>query len=525
MPFRFIYLIRFALFLTAGAIFVLLRASSTGDEIARTPLQLDTTPAASWTSEELKRDPNIIVVLSEAFWDPTVISGLTFSRDPIPTFHALQQKYTNGWMLSPQFGGGTANVELEVLTGNSMRFLPEDSIAYEEFIKHDVDSMASILARQGYTSTAISPFYNWYFDSSNVYRHFGFSRFISFEYFNPNEYVGPYIGDHAVAKRIIEESERSTGSDFIFANTMENHYHYWPNKFKKNTIDIKGNMSGEALGILETYAQGANGADAMLQELVEHYSRVKEPTILVFFGDHLPSLEKEFVYRESKYISGEDDPDYLEKMHRTPVLVWDNYLNHGKDSLQISPSFLSPYVLELAQRKGSSYTDFLHELSRKIPVIPPKAYYKAYHIREADLTEYEQRQQQILFGERDSGEPVKPPIGKDPNFISGYGDPVIRSVAPDHLQAGDGGLVADLKKSVTLTVKGGRYGIASVVFADGKPLQTEWHNEETLTASLPKEMMMGPGNLQLDVRVVDEKDNVLGQSPPYPLQIKDKKEK
>lgn len=523
MSFRFIHIVRFALFIMVGAIFALLRASSTGDVIPRTPLQLDTA-AQEWTSEELKRDPNLIVVLSEAFWDPTVIKGLTFSRDPIPTFHALQEKYTSGWMLSPQFGGGTANVELEVLTGNSMRFLPEDSIAYEEFIKHDVDSLASILARQGYTSTAISPFYNWYFDSSNVYRHFGFSRFISFEFFNPNEYVGPYIGDHAVAKRIIEESERSAGADFIFANTMENHYHYWPGKFKKNTIDIKGNMSAEAIGILETYAQGASGADAMLQELVEHYSKVKEPTILVFFGDHLPSLEKEFVYRESKYISGEDDPEYLEKMHRVPVLVWDNYLNHGKDSLKISPSFLSPYLLELAQKKGSGYTDFLHDLSKKIPVIPPKSYYEAYKINQADLAEYVQRQQQILFGEDSKQEAPKPPIGKDPHFISGYGDPEIRSVSPERLQAADGGLVAELKKSVTLTVRGGRYGIGSVVYANGSPLQTSWQSEDTITAVLPKDMYAGKtGSVELDVRVVDEKNNVLGQSKPISIPIIDKK--
>jgi hypothetical protein len=524
MPFRFAALLRLALFLIASVLIILLRTSSTGDEVhPRTPFQLDNT-APVWSSEELKRDPNIIVVLSEAFWDPTVIPGLTFSRDPIPTFHALQEKYTNGWMLSPQFGGGTANVELEVLTGNSMRFLPENSIAYEQFIKHDVDSMASILARQGYTSTAISPFYNWYFDSSNVYRHFGFSRFISFEYFDPNEYVGPYIGDHAVGKRIIEESQRSTGSDFIFANTMENHYHYWPNKFKRNTIDIKGDMSGEALSILETYAQGANGADAMLQELVEHYSQVKEPTLLVFFGDHLPHLEKDyFVYRESKYISGEDDPDFLEKMHRVPVLIWNNYLNNDKKSIQMSPSFLSPYVLQLADKKGSSYTDFLSELSKKIPIIPPKSYYEAYKVRESDLMEYENRQQHILFGEDSQDREPKLPIGKDPKFISGYGDPVIRSTAPEQLQSGDGGLIADLKKSTTLTVQGGRFTIASVVFADGTPLQTTWLSETALNVVLPKELYAKQGQLELDVKVIDEKNNILGQSQPYLLPIVDKK--
>ncbi len=114
--------------------------------------------------------PNVIVVLSEAFWDPTVIKGVEFSRDPIPFFHKLQQTGTSGTMLSPQYGGGTANVEFEVLTGNSMRFLPQGSIAYNQFLTNEVDSLASIYARQGYTSTAISPFYNWYFNSNKIYQ-------------------------------------------------------------------------------------------------------------------------------------------------------------------------------------------------------------------------------------------------------------------------------------------------------------------------------------------------------------------
>lgn len=127
---------------------------------------------------------------------------------------------------------------------------------YEQYIKQPTASLASLLAGQGYATTAISPFHGWFFNSSEVYKYLGFSQFISLEYFNPDEYVGPYIGDHAVARRIIEQSEQSPGSDFIFANTMENHYHYWPGKFKRNTIDVKGKVSPEAIGLTETYAQG-----------------------------------------------------------------------------------------------------------------------------------------------------------------------------------------------------------------------------------------------------------------------------
>lgn len=350
-----------------------------------------------WSPEELQKPPNIIILLSEAFWDITQIKSLQFSENPAPMFHALQEKFTHGTLLSPMFGGGTANVELEVLTGHSMRFFPEDSTPYEQYIKQPTASLASLLAGQGYKTTAISPFYHWFFNSSEVYKHLGFSRFISLEYFNPDEYVGPYIGDHAVVRRIIEESERNPGPDFIFANTMENHYHYWPGKFKKNHIEVKSNMSNAVTGIAETYAQGLSGADRALQELIMHFSRVKEPTIIVFFGDHLPSLEKLLVYKESKYISGEDDPDFLEKMHNTPVVVWSNYLpKEAKEELHMSPSFLGPYILNLAKRPGSPYTDFLSDLYRKMPVLPPKTYYEAMNIDVNLVQQYEDRQKAIL---------------------------------------------------------------------------------------------------------------------------------
>ncbi|PZE22224.1 LTA synthase family protein [Paenibacillus xerothermodurans] len=538
----------------------LLRSAGPGSDTSVIPIMA---PTLEWTEEELRRDPNVIVVLSEAFWDPTQIAGLQFSRDPIPVYHALQKVYTSGTMLSPQYGGGTANVEFEVLTGNSMRFLPEDDIAYETAVKHNVDSLAGILGRQGYTSTAITPFHNWYFDSTNVYRRFGFSRYISLEFFNPDEYVGPYIGDHAVARRIIEETRRSGGSDFIFANTMENHYHYWPNKFKNNTVQIKGKVPGAALAILETYAQGASGADAMLQQLVEHYSRLKEPTILVFFGDHLPQLEKDYyVYRETKYIESENDPDFLPKMYNVPVLIWNNYMTGPKDNLYISPSFLSPYILQLAKKPGSAYTDYLADLSQRTPVIPPRKYYEAMQINPAELAPYEAWQRSILTGAGadsgagssgvpggvpDSGSPdvsgsvyekvyrphapaevgtgLKHQTGgrtgasesstvthASANFILGYGEPVIESVSPSPLDIGE-------SAAATITVTGGRFGMGSVVCVNGKELETTWHSEETISAVLPKELQSNPEQLGVEVRVIDEKGTILARSKTFLLSM------
>ncbi|SCW34512.1 Sulfatase [Paenibacillus tianmuensis] len=478
----------------------------------------------AWTPEELQKPPNIIILLSEAFWDITQINSLQFSKDPAPMFHALQEKFTHGTLLSPMFGGGTANVELEVLTGHSMRFFPEGSIPYEQYIKQPTASLASLLSGQGYTTTAISPFYHWFFNSSEVYKHLGFSRFISLEYFNPDEYFGPYIGDHAVVRRIIEESERSPGPNFIFANTMENHYHYWPDKFKKNHIEVKGHMSKAATGIAETYAQGLSGADRALQELVLHFSRLKEPTIIVFFGDHLPSLEKLLVYKESNYISGEDDPDFLEKMHNTPVVIWSNYLpKEAKEELHMSPSFLGPYILNLAKRPGSPYTDYLSDLYRKMPVLPPKAYYEAMNIDVNRVQQYEAKQKAILELEKQasassgSSNAAGGNTKGDP-FILGYGEPLIERVSPASLTVGGNAFGRS-----QLTIHGGRYGLGSTVFINGEPQQTTWKSESSLSVNLPKAMTAKAEMLDVQVCVVDSKNQVLAASRIVKLPVQENK--
>lgn len=455
------------------------------------------------TNTETPVKPNIIVVLSESFWDPTIVPGLTFSRDPLPYFHALQKSFTNGSLLSPQYGGGTANVEFEVLTGNSMRFLPQGSVPYNQYINRGIDSLASITTRQGYTAAAVSPFHNWFFNSRKVYQDLGFSKFISMEFFNP-VYQGPYIADDEVANNIIEQSSTTTGPDFIFANTMENHFGYYSGKFKENTIQVTSEMNADSKETLETYLQGAQGADNMLKKLTDHYASVQEPTIIVFFGDHLPSLGENYqVYKDAGHLK-DNDPDFLDKMYRTPVLIWNNYLPQQKEKLDLSPSFLSPYLLQLAKLEGSAYTDFLNDFSKKIPVLPPNDYYSKMNISEDDLKEYQLLQYDIVFGNQYIFKDIKEQI-INTDYVLGLGPMVLESVEsalPDERPAKE-------DKKITLT---GKYlPHQAVVYLNGKPLKTTWESTERLTANAPADWNK-PGNWELQVKVLDSKSLIAAET-------------
>ncbi|WP_281888440.1 LTA synthase family protein [Paenibacillus sp. YYML68] len=448
--------------------------------------------------------PNIIVVLSESFWDPTQMKNVTFSQDPIPFYRSLAEKYTSGTMLSPQYGGGTANVEFEVLTGNSMRFLPQGSIPYNQYVDRGIDSIASILARQGYATTAINPFHSWFYNSKTVYENFGFSKYVSQEFFEP-DYAGPYLSDRSVAKHIIKEQEKSDGPDFIFANTMENHYHYYPGKFKENTIQVSG-VEGETKGLLETFAQGLLGADAMLKELVTHYEAKGEPTMIVFFGDHLPSLGENYqAYKDAGYLK-EQDPEFLNKMYRVPVLVWDNYLPRKREHLSMSPSFLSSYVLKQAERPGTYYTDFLYQLSQRTPIIPPTNLYESMNIQTEALKAYELLQYDIIFGKQYGYGDIKQSI-KNPNYVIGTGPMRIDSVAVEH--AADGSM---------LSVRGVELPPGAIVHVNGQPVETKRNDDSgELEAKLVEPVKSETDTVQVEVVVKDSRDKIVVKTTPYAL--------
>lgn len=453
-------------------------------------------------------NPNIIVVLSEALWDPTLLPKVKFDHDPLPNLHVLMKNYSSGWMLSPTFGGGTANVEFEVLSGNSMRFAPPNSIPFIQYINRDIESLASILANQGYATTAISPSDNWFYNSKKVYRNFGFSRFISKEFLEQNM-KGPYISDNEVLRNIITETKKTAGPDFIFANTMENHYPFNPGKFKKNTFKVSGDVTEATRGMLETYATGVADADLMLKSLVDYYAKCKEPTIIVFFGDHKPILgQNYYVYEETGYFK-QNDPGQLKKMYDVPVVVWNNYLPMHKDNLDMSPSFLGPYILNLAKKNGTPYMDYLYTLSQNIPIIPPFPHYEKFNIKKNDLNSYKLMQYDMMFGKQYIMQQVKMPI-TNPEFRLGLGKMLIDKVAQENITAEVP--FQREQNQLTLALSGQNFVQGSIIYFNEKPVATKLMSDGRLKATIPKNVYKAAGDIVIEVKVLDSRNTVIADS-------------
>jgi len=330
---------------------------------------------------ETDRKPDIIMILNESFWDPTLLPNVSFSADPLAFFHKTQTQYGDSRLVSPVFGGSTANVEFEALTGLSTSFLPQGTIPYQEYIKKPLPALPYLLQKNGYQTIALHPYQDWFYKRNTVYPNLGFQHFYSMKDFVNPEMKGEYISDLEVSKKIIQElslESQESAPKFIFAVTMQNHGPYTVNRYQNLDLKAEGKLSKESLNILNTYVQGVSDADKALQYLLERLAKSSRPAIVVFFGDHLPYLGRDYkVYKETGYIQGNDNQWTLEerlKMRATPLLIWSNYEKResGKQVLEdagyISSSFLGTYLLAKAQLAGNYLFNFNRSLYRQMPV-------------------------------------------------------------------------------------------------------------------------------------------------------------
>ncbi|SHH63326.1 Phosphoglycerol transferase MdoB [Clostridium grantii DSM 8605] len=356
-----------------------------------------------------EKKPNTIVIMNESFWDPTLIKTLEFSKELTPTLNKLRETSFFGYMVSPEFGGGTSNIEFEILTGNSMYFLPTGSMAFQSYLRKPVESIPYELKKIGYDTIGIHSYERWFWKRENAYDLMGFDKFISCESFKNPEVKGLYISDMEFSKKIIEVYENSKNPLFLYGVTMQNHGPHDGSRYKKFDINVKAPLNNKALGELKSYSQGIHDADKALKYLIDYFKNVKEPTNIVFFGDHLPMLGKNFsTFVECGYIKNNNPTSwsYEEKlkMVSTPFLMWSNYKNEKKDLGHISACSIGCKILESISLEPSPYFRFLNELYKKYPVLckrVPQIFKTAKDTKDfEELTEkYKQLQYNQLFGQ------------------------------------------------------------------------------------------------------------------------------
>lgn len=268
--------------------------------------------AASRSSDEL---PNIIVVQLESYFDVANAEFFTTSEDVCPNLHNLYQNYSNGYFKVPSVGAGTANTEFEVLTGMNLRYFGPGEYPYKTYSKkHPTESAATALASLGYGTHALHDNTGNFYSRANVFNNMGFDTFTSKEFMNVLQTTeNGWAKDEILTQHIMEAMDTTKQEDFVFTVSVQGHGNYPETQVIENPkIKVEG-IEDEALkNKWEYYVNQVYEMDQFVGDLIKAVEERNEPSVVVFYGDHLPTMGLKAEDLKSRYL------------YNTNYVIWDN---------------------------------------------------------------------------------------------------------------------------------------------------------------------------------------------------------
>lgn len=324
--------------------------------------------------------PNLIVIQSESFFNPNDFS-LDYSINPSENFEKIRSQSVHGKLFVPVFGGGTCNTEFEVLTGTSIRTYSNNShhLIYENDIKSPVQSVASILRKQGYVTKAVHPFHKWFFNRNDVYSLMGFHEFRAIEHMPGKKmYRDSFVSDQYITDNILKEIEKTKEPLFMMNITMQNHWPY--NKDLDLTSPIKflkpKDISEDAYIQIANYVNGVHQTDLALKNLIDGIKKLGEPTVVVFYSDHLPTMGENFkVYRQTGYFDKTlpfEDIEETIKHNGTDFFIWYSEEPQPLEIPAINSYYLGTILMDYIGAELPEISEKLLNAAYKYPLFSKK---------------------------------------------------------------------------------------------------------------------------------------------------------
>lgn len=322
--------------------------------------------------------PDVVVIMSESFFDMGRIEGIELTEDLYPNLRRMQREGTGGEIVAPSFGGGTAATEFEVLSATSNRAQNNTKAPYKHIDgESPIWTFQDYFKERGYYTTYIHPYRSYFYGREDAFTEMGFDRLIFEDDFTVD--IQPYERDkHMSDENFVEQiiaclEERGGQAKFIFATSMQNHSPFIDITEGKEdqlvTYEGDAITSGE-LEALNSYANGVQDTDAALGRLLDHVEQRSRPTVVLFFGDHQPLLEG---YKKLNSITKENiynDPDNL----TTEFAIYTNFSDElpeqkcAADGQRISAFYLMPMMLDYLGMDMTPYMQFIEECRQALPV-------------------------------------------------------------------------------------------------------------------------------------------------------------
>ena len=444
--------------------------------------------------KENVKTPNIIFLQLESFFDVNKVKDLELSSEATPIFNDLKDKYPSGFLTVNNVGYGTANTEFEIMTGLNLDNFGPGEFPYKTILKTSTcESTAYILKEYGYSTQAIHNNTATFYSRRHVFTRLGYDKFTSVEYMNPKSYtVNDWVKDEVLTEEIMKALKATEDKDYIYTISVQGHGDYPKESVLDNpVISVLGDYYDEEQKYMwEYYVNMIYEMDLFVGELIKELEAFDEDTVLVMYGDHLPSMNIEEKDLEN------------ENLYETEYIVWSNFELDMPDK-DIETYQLSSRVLQYLNIDGGVINKYHQVFGDK------EEYLSKLHLLTYD----------ILYGEMYAYDGVNPYVEIDLQL--GTYDIVVNDVRQttlDELKSFDVELGIDDMDAVELAeyvlnsyiICGEHFTEASKVFVNNSELETYFISDKMLlinTESLES----------LDVITVSQKSasTILTTSEPY----------
>ena len=290
--------------------------------------------------------PNIIVVLLESCFDIDEYPALSYNEDPIPYFHELEKKYSTGHLTVPVVGAGTCNTEFEILTGMSCKFFGPGEYPQKTVLKkRDYESTADVIKKLGYGTHVVHNNGGNFYSRANAFSQMGFDTFTSKELLDITDYtpLNTWPTDDILVGATKDALDSTNTPDFCYTITVGTHGDYPTEKVIENPkikVKVKGVDQGRQ-NQWEYYCNMLNNMDRFLKEYTDMLEKRGEPTLLICFGDHLPTM-------------GLQNSDVKQKdIYQTKYITWNNFGMKKQDQDLSAYQLVSEYFDRLGIHGGT----------------------------------------------------------------------------------------------------------------------------------------------------------------------------
>lgn len=305
-------------------------------------------------------EQTLIFVLSESFSNPARVPNVQVSKNVIPNIEEIMSQTTSGIMKSDAYGGGTANMEFQSLSGLPFyNFSSSVSLAYIEVVPklNYFPSISNFFAPED--RIVIHPASAKNYNRNNIYKDLGFSKFIAqsdtdFPIGNPVA-VGALIGDQTVYSNVLDNIQQDK-SQFFSVITMQNHSPWIASEPSEILVTGVG-FTTEENEKLTSYSRLLSYTDEATREFLNRLSELDKKVTLVFYGDHLPGLYPQATFKEKP-----------ESQFQTDYFIWSNKDTQKLNYPYLNSSDFTAALFEHTNSKVSPYVALLTEVLNKASI-------------------------------------------------------------------------------------------------------------------------------------------------------------